>query len=178
MRLEVEGRNTEVHPRWQTLIERKVAKLERAFTGITRARVTLIHNPHHQAGDNEVHVVLSVPGRTLTVRKSGAQIADALRAALTAAEREFESYRKARKRYVKQPKLRPVGTIARLVKSRGYGFILTDTGREIYFRESSLDRVPFDRLEKGMLVTFELAEGDNGLRAPRVTVAPEQAAAR
>lgn len=168
MQIEIDGRNTEIHPRWRTLIERKLAKFDRYVYGVTRARVTVLHSRHHLAGDNEVQVVLSVPGRTLTVRKSAAQIPDALRAALAAAERELRTYHQGRRRFVKQPGPRPVGTVIRLFKTRGYGFILTEAGREIYFHKNSLDGFPFEQLEKGMQVAFEVEEGEKGSQASRV----------
>jgi CspA family cold shock protein len=166
MQIEIDGRNIEIHPRWRTLIERKLAKFDRYAYGVTHARVTVLHNRHHLAGDNEVQMVLSVPGRTLTVHKSAAQIPDALRAALAAAERELRTYYQERKRFVKQP--RPVGTIIRLFKTRGYGFILTEADREIYFHKNSLDGFPFEQLEKGMQVVFEVEEGEKGPQASRV----------
>jgi CspA family cold shock protein len=174
MQIEVDGRNAEVDPRWRTLIERKFAKFDRHVYRVTHARVTILHNRHHLAGDNEVQVVLSVPGRTLTVNKNAAQIPDALRAALTAAERELKTYHQGRNRFVKQPSPRPVGTIARLFKTRGYGFILTEADHEVYFHKNSLDGFPFGQLEKGMQVAFEVEEGEKGPQASRVLIAEKK----
>jgi ribosomal subunit interface protein len=171
MQTDIEGRNTEVQPRWRDLIERKLAKLERYPNEITHARVTITHNPHHQIGDNQVQIVLSVSGRTLTVKKSGAQIPAVLRTALTAAEREISTYHQNRKRFVKEPAPRPMGTIARVFRTKGYGFILTEDDREIYFHRDSLDGLSFDDLSKGLQVAFELEEGREGPQAARVFLA-------
>jgi len=103
MQVNIEGRNTEVQKSWRSLIENKLAKLERYPNEITHARVTITHSLHHHLGDNQVQVVLSVAGRTLTVKKHGAQIPSVLRTALVAAEREIESYHQNRKRFVKTP---------------------------------------------------------------------------
>ena len=103
MQINVEGRNTDVQQRWRNLIEEKLAKCERYPNEITHARVTITHSPHHQQGDNQVQVVLSVSGRTLTVKKHGAQIPTVLRSALLAAERELDGYHHSRKRFVKTP---------------------------------------------------------------------------
>ena len=102
MQINVEGRNTEVQQSWRQLIEGKLAKCERYPNEITHARVTITHSPHHQQGDNQVQVVLSVSGRTLTVKKHGAQIPTVLRSALAAAEREVEGYHQNRKRFSKK----------------------------------------------------------------------------
>ncbi len=103
MQLNIEGRNTEVQQSWRNFIERKLTKLERYPNEITHARVTITHSPHHHSGDNQVRVVLSVAGRTLTVKKQGAEILTALRTALMAAEREVATYHQNRKRFVKSP---------------------------------------------------------------------------
>jgi CspA family cold shock protein len=177
MQLDIEGRNTEVQQRWRELIERKLAKLEHYPNEITHARVTITHNPHHQIGDNQVQIVLSLSGQTLTVKKSGAQIPDALRAALTAAGREIDSYhtyhqkKKSRKRFVKEPPPRPMGTIARVFRTKGYGFIQADGDRQIYFHRDALDGLSFDEITKGLPVAFELEEGKEGPHAARVFLA-------
>lgn len=106
MQINVEGRNIDVQPSWRKFIEGKLAKCERYPNAITHARVTITHSPHHQQGDNQVQVVLSVSGRTLTVKKHGAQIPTALRSALFAVEREVEGYHQSRKRFVKTPHVR------------------------------------------------------------------------
>lgn len=171
MQLDIEGRNTDIQSRWRELIERKLAKLERYPSEITHARVTITHNPHHNMGDNQVQVVLSVSGRTLTVKKSGAQIPAVLRAALTAAGRELDTYHQSRKRFVKRPGARPVGTIARVFRTKGYGIILAEGDREIYFDRSSLNGLSFDEISKGLQVTFELEDGEKGPQAARVLLA-------
>ncbi|MBI3304044.1 MAG: cold shock domain-containing protein, partial [Deltaproteobacteria bacterium] len=38
----------------------------------------------------------------------------------------------------------------------------------VYFHKNSLDGLPFERLEKGMQVAFEIEEGEKGLQASRV----------
>lgn len=103
MQINVEGRNTTVQQNWRDLIENKLTKCERYPNEITRARVTISHSPHHHQGDNQVQVVLSVSGRTLTVKKHGAQIPTVLRSALTAAEREIAGYHQSRKQFSKKP---------------------------------------------------------------------------
>ena len=171
MQLDIEGRNTEVQSRWRELVERKLAKLERYPSEITHARVTITHNPHHHIGDNQVQIVLSVSGRTLTVKKGGAQIPAVLRAALTAAGRELDTYhqsRQSRKRFVKRSDSRPLGTIARVFRTKGYGVILAEDDREIHFDRSALDGLSFDEISKGLQVAFELEDGEKGLQAARV----------
>lgn len=170
MQVEIESRNTEVRQSWRDLIDRKLAKFEHFPNEITRARITITHNPHHNLGDNQVQVVLGVSGQTLTVKKKGAQIPAVLRSALLAAEREIESYhqhRYNRKRAGKVLPTRPAGAVARVFRAKGYGYIQT-IGGQVYFRREALDGLSFDEIRKGTPVNFELAEGEENLQAVRV----------
>src|SRR5262245_36890250 len=173
MQVEIEGRNTEVRQSWRDLIEQKLGKFEHFPNEITHARVTITHNPHHHLGDNQVQVVLAVAGQTLTVKKKGVQVLPALRAALTAAEREIETYhqhRYSRKRAVKvAAPAYPTGTVARIFRTKGYGYIQTPDG-QIYFHQDALDGLSFDEIQKGLPVGFELVAGKNGPQAGRVFI--------
>ena len=112
MQISIDGRNIEVRQSWKNLIERKLSKLERYPNEVLQARVTITHNPHHNLGDNQVQVVLSVSGRTLTVKKKGAEIPSVLRTALSAVEREVEAYHQSRKRFVKTSTTAPATVVA------------------------------------------------------------------
>ncbi len=170
MQVDIEGRNTQVRQSWRNLIEQKLGKSEHFPNEITRARVTITHNPHHHLGDNEVHVILAVAGRTLTVKKKGAEIPTVLRSALMAAEREIETYhqhRYQRKRVMKPLPVLPGGTVARVFRTKGYGYIQTTDG-QIYFHRDALEGVAFDEIQKGTPVRFELSKGADGPHAARV----------
>lgn len=47
------------------------------------------------------------------------------------------------------------GTIARLVRDRGFGFIRTEDGQEIFFHATGVKGVTFEDLTEGQAVTFE-----------------------
>ncbi len=47
------------------------------------------------------------------------------------------------------------GTIVRLVRNRGFGFIQTEGGSEIFFHASSLPPGSFDALTEGQAVEFD-----------------------
>lgn len=50
-----------------------------------------------------------------------------------------------------------VGTIKRLVRERGFGFIQPDgTTEEVFFHSSSVDSPTFDELNEGQKVEFEI----------------------
>ena len=60
------------------------------------------------------------------------------------------------------------GTIKRLMRDRGFGFIHAQDGQEVFFHRSSLRQLDFERLKEGLNVEFELQRGDRGLRASNV----------
>ncbi len=63
----------------------------------------------------------------------------------------------------------PTGTIKRVVKDKGFGFIRDDRGQEFFFHRSSVDG-DFTRLTEGQQVAFEEERSDKGPRAGSVRV--------
>ena len=60
------------------------------------------------------------------------------------------------------------GTIARLIRDRGYGFIATEDGKDIFFHRTGLRGLTFDSLREGQSVEFETEEGPKGPRAVNI----------
>jgi len=54
------------------------------------------------------------------------------------------------------------GTIGRLVEGRGYGFIRTERGEDLFFHRSQLQGVHYNSLREGQRVEFEVGKGRNG----------------
>ncbi|TWT60022.1 Cold shock protein ScoF [Rubinisphaera italica] len=61
------------------------------------------------------------------------------------------------------------GTITRLT-DKGFGFIQTDSGKDIFFHMSNLEGVRYDDLQEGQQVSFEKGQGPKGPRAEHVRV--------
>ncbi len=59
------------------------------------------------------------------------------------------------------------GTIKRLT-DRGFGFIGTESGKDMFFHMSNLDGVRFEELREGQKVFFNEGEGPKGPRAENV----------
>jgi len=57
------------------------------------------------------------------------------------------------------------GTIAPLMRGRGYGFIATEDGKDIFLHQTGLRGLRFDSLTEGQPVEFETEEGPKGPRA-------------
>jgi CspA family cold shock protein len=60
------------------------------------------------------------------------------------------------------------GSIKKVVRERGFGFIHAQDGQEIFFHRSILRQLDFDSLKEGDTVEFEVERGDKGPRAVNV----------
>jgi len=61
------------------------------------------------------------------------------------------------------------GTIKKLT-DKGFGFIDTGTGRDMFFHMSNLEGVRFDDLHEGQRVSYTEGHGPKGPRAENVRV--------
>ena len=61
-----------------------------------------------------------------------------------------------------------VGTIKRLVKDKGFGFVAAQSGEEYFFHSSACSNVRFDELREGQSITFDAGEGPKGPRAENI----------
>ena len=60
------------------------------------------------------------------------------------------------------------GTIRRLVKDRGFGFIKSIEGKDYLFHRSQVAGVSFDLLEEGQSVEFEKGDSPKGPKAVNI----------
>ena len=61
----------------------------------------------------------------------------------------------------------PQGTIKRLT-DKGFGFIDTGTGKDIFFHKSNLQGVNYEDLHEGQQVSYNEGRGPKGPRAENV----------
>ncbi len=61
------------------------------------------------------------------------------------------------------------GTIKRLTE-KGFGFIDTGTGSDMFFHMSALEGVRYEELQEGQRVSFTEGQGPKGPRAENVRV--------
>lgn len=59
------------------------------------------------------------------------------------------------------------GTIKRLT-DKGFGFIETGTGKDLFFHMSAVESVRFEDLKQGQRVSFNEGQGPKGPRAENV----------
>ncbi len=65
----------------------------------------------------------------------------------------------------------PTGRIKRMVTSRGFGFIETSSGKDLFFHCSKLHDTEFASLQENQLVEFEVTQFTQGLQAVNVRLA-------
>ena len=65
------------------------------------------------------------------------------------------------------------GSIVRLVRDRGFGFIKAENGSEVFFHASGVTgSTPYDSLEEGQRVTYEKEQDQRGRGERAVNVQP------
>ena len=62
------------------------------------------------------------------------------------------------------------GKIKKLISDRGFGFIIAEDGKEIFFHRTALAGGGFDSLVEGAGVEFDLESGPKGPSAVNVRV--------
>jgi CspA family cold shock protein len=66
----------------------------------------------------------------------------------------------------------PKGVIRRLIRDRGFGFIKTERGEDLFFHRSQLQGIDYNSLREGQQVEFEVGKRPDGrLQAIGVRVA-------
>jgi cold shock protein len=60
------------------------------------------------------------------------------------------------------------GTVVRMIRDRGFGFVRCDDDTEVFFHHSSLPRGVFDTIQEGQEMEFEI-ENDVRGRGQRAT---------
>jgi ribosomal subunit interface protein len=176
MDVEIQTQHVEMQPEWRALIDQRLARLAERYPTLSRVHVTLKHGRHHLRGVEEVDIVATCPGATVRAAKQEAEMRDAVHAALDVLERQLAAHHEERRHFGKAPGARPAGTIAQVFTDRGYGFILTDEGEEVYFHRNALHELDFASLPLGLPVEFEVERGTEGPQASRVFPAGERMA--
>ncbi len=60
------------------------------------------------------------------------------------------------------------GTVKWFNDSKGYGFITTDEGKDVFVHFSAIEGDGFKTLAEGQNVTFDVVDGDKGPQAANV----------
>ncbi|HDS01497.1 MAG TPA: cold shock domain-containing protein [candidate division Zixibacteria bacterium] len=65
------------------------------------------------------------------------------------------------------------GTVTKLEKGHGYGFIQTEDKKEVFFHQRWLRYIKFRDINIGSKVVFDLQKGHRGLKALNMRFAPD-----
>ncbi|MHB8874339.1 MAG: cold shock domain-containing protein [Myxococcaceae bacterium] len=174
--LRVTYRGLKPSPALDAVIRQGADKLEEFFDRIISCRVAVEqpHRHHHLGRHYRVRIIISVPNEEIVVGRDPSEHAvheDPLLAvdeAFREAGRRLQDYVRRVRLEVKHHEEAPHGRVVRLDRARGYGFIETDDGREVYFHAHSVLDGGFLRLEVGMPVRFAEEPGEKGPQASTV----------
>lgn len=173
MRVQITSRGLELSSLQKQEIRKKIEWLGRYFDRIMRCRV-VVEEPHrhkHEGRQFRVSIEIRVPGEEIVVKRQlNEELEVALRDAFDAARREVEDYVRRFRGVVKYHEEPPQGRISSIFPDKGYGFLVTPDGREIYFHKNSVINREFGQLKVGMRVRFAEEIGDKGPQASTVTV--------
>jgi len=174
MNTQIESRNVDMTARWRKEIEARVGELHTGNSELTHVRVTLTRHQHRKAEDvAEALIVATLPGRTLTARKTEETFEEAIREVFAAIAVEFEKYLDKRGSHEVRAGSVPLrGVVTRLFPDEGYGFILLDSGEDVYFHRHAVHGLAFEEVEDGMPVSLNMEMGEKGLQATTVNPLP------
>jgi cold shock CspA family protein/ribosome-associated translation inhibitor RaiA len=178
--LNVTFRNVRKDAAIENLIQKQSAKLERVCDHIVSCRVAVEKPQEHQKSGNSFRVRIDVtvpPEHELVViREAGEgdlheQLPTVVRDAFSAMRRRLKKLVEKQRGNVKSHPAQEVGgLVVRLFRDKGYGFIKSPNGQEIYFHKNSLPANDFDRLEIGTGVQWHEEQGDKGPQASTVRI--------
>jgi len=180
--LEIAFHNMPSSPAIEAEIREHVEKLEKRYTHLIGCRVSVeaLHQQHQTGNVHEVHIVLSVPGRDLAVsrepqkakeRYANPGVRTSLRDAFKAAERQLEAFKgKLREDTTKPSAEAMAGQVTQIEPGQDHGFILTNTGTQLYFHRDSVTDGRFEDLREGDRVHYVEEQGDAGPTATKIRV--------
>jgi cold shock CspA family protein len=187
-------RNMDHSDKVESLIREKIASLDKYYKHIMNCRV-MVEVPHRhrvEAPNYHVRVDLTVPGgeivvarepslhsgvqdvegeeacKSMEVEQSHKHLEVAIKGAFDAARRKLQDFARSQRADVKTHVNMAKGRVTRLLPAKGYGYVETEDGREVYFHKKSVLKGDFDHLRVGSEVAFVEEEGDKGPQASTV----------
>ena len=173
MYVQIEARHTELTAELRADIESRVADLHPG-NDMTHIRITLTKHDHRKAEDSyDVVIVAHIPGHTITARKQQDSFEEAIRDTFAALKVELDKIRDKRGSHEIRLTVPPErGVVSKILREEGYGFILLEDGREVYFHRNAVHDLEFDRIDEGLEVSLNIAPGEKGLQATTVNPIP------
>jgi cold shock CspA family protein len=199
--LQITFRNMESSDMAEEWIREEVFKLEEFYNRIMACRVTVeIPHRHHRRGTRyHVRIDLTMPGGELVIKREPSlskrlrllgetvlakqlevdtphkSLRLAIHDAFKVAARRLQNYARRQGGYVKNHEPLPEARVSRLFSEKGYGFLVTPDGQEIYFHQDSVLNQAFRRMEIGTRVVFSEEKGEKGPQASTVRITDKRA---
>ena len=155
---QITTRNISLDENSESTLRQKIAKLEQFCEDIISCRV-LVEVPHRHKQHGifyNVCIDLTIPGSEILVRREPRQdLSVAIRDAFEAARRQLLRHLSRNRRHIQKAEPTPgLARVTRIYPDRGFGFLSTRDGREVYFDIDSMVKDDFDALELGSFVHF------------------------
>jgi len=188
-------RNTAHSDRIEAKIRQEAAKLEKFYSPIMSCRVVVATPEHRRKYGALYHVCidLGVPGGEVVIRHEPSlhsliqaeeekpakhlevdvphkEVDVAIREAFRSARRRLQDYARRQRGDTKIHESQRA-EVVELFPQKGYGFLESADGRQIYFHKNSVLRDSFGRMKIGSIVVFAEEHGDHGPQASTVRIA-------
>lgn len=178
--LEVAFRHVEPTEEIKDLIREKADQLDGMYDGITSCHV-YVQAPHKSRKSGnlyEVTIEVRIPGKELVVRRHQDDKAErehlkvAIRDAFTAMQRELKSASRKQQGDVKQHDGPLQGKVVEIHYDEGYGQIMANDHRLIYFHKNSVLNDAFADLKPGAPVELVVQNDESAIGPQASTVRP------
>jgi cold shock CspA family protein/ribosome-associated translation inhibitor RaiA len=178
--LRIAFRNMDAPAAAEDDVRQRAAELERFFDRITACNVVVEarHHHHRQGVLYHVRIDLVVPHREIVIVRDPPEhhahedLHVAIRDAFDAAQRQLQDYVREMRGDVKSHAAPAIGRIVRLLPDKDYGFLVTDTGDELYLHRNAVLGKGFDTLRVGDSVRYVVREGEGEQGDQASTVIP------
>lgn len=180
--LEVTYRDVDKTVALETLVNEKMAKLERLcdYIGSCQIAIEKINDRPKAGSPYRVRIDITVPPGHEIVADSHpnegnqyVEVDTVIRDAFSMAERQLKELTRRQRENDKSRTHEAqdsTALVAKIFPEEGYGFLKTLDGQDIYFHRNSVLHDDFDRLEIGTGVRFFAHEGDEGPQASTVQI--------
>lgn len=171
--LQITARDIDLTDAIKADITEKAEKLDKFCGDIMRCKVAVESPRRHQHEGKlySVHIYLTVPGTELVVKRElDKDLYVAIRDAFRDARRKLEDFVRERRGEVKSHEEPLRGVISAMFTDKGYGFLTTQDGLEVYFHQNSVLKIDFGSLKVGMKVRFVQEDGVKGPQASTVSI--------
>jgi ribosomal subunit interface protein len=160
-----------VTPEANAYLHERINRLRRFYPAFIGCRV-VIEAPerhHRKGGPYRVAIHAEIPGVDLHVTRTEADdLHVAIRTAFQALQRQLDERVARMKPDGSRPIVPPRGTVVRLFRDEGYGFIAAADGHEVYFHRNAVLPPGFDDLRTGDEVRYHEEPGIDGPQASTV----------